>query len=81
MTQYNLDTYNTRTYSPLWIHVRKLYLYEHLWRTEPINLEIDEVTTDVLLSTGTSPTTESIAPLNPEINPGKYENIRAKSRT
>ena len=58
---------------PLWIHIRKLYLYEDLRRIEPTNFEIDEVTTDVLLSTGTSPTTESVAPLNPKINSEKYE--------
>ena len=60
-------------YSPLWIHVRKPYPYEHLRKTEPADLEIHEVTTGASLSTGTSPTTKSIAPLNPEINPGKYE--------
>jgi hypothetical protein len=37
------------------------------------NLEINEVTTGALLSTGTSPTTERIVPLNPGINPGKCE--------
>ena len=31
----------------------------------PKHLEIDEVTTDASLSTGTSPTTESITSLNP----------------
>jgi hypothetical protein len=30
------------------------------------SIRIDEVTTGVSLSTGTSPTTESIIPLNPE---------------
>jgi hypothetical protein len=38
---------------------------------EPADLEIHEVTTGDLLSMGTSPTTESIAPLNPGINPEK----------
>ena len=47
--------------------------YEHLRRTEPADLEIHEVTMDVSLSTETSLTTESIAPLNLGINPGKYE--------
>ena len=37
--------------------------------TEPADLEIHEVTIGASLSTGTSPTTESIAP----VNPGKYE--------
>jgi hypothetical protein len=41
--------------------------------TEPPDLEIHEVTTGASLSTGMSPTTESIAPLNPVINPGKGE--------
>ena len=41
--------------------------------TDPVDLEIHEVTADASLSTGTPPTTESIAPLNPRINPGKYE--------
>jgi hypothetical protein len=44
------------------------YLYEHLRRTESADLEIHVVTTDVLLSTRTSPTNESIASLNPKIN-------------
>jgi len=43
--------------------------------TEQTNLEIHEVTTGALLSTETSPTTESIALLKPEINPGKYEHL------
>ena len=47
--------------------------YEHLRRTEPADLEIHEVTMDASLSTETSLTTESIAPLNLEINPGKCE--------
>ena len=47
--------------------------YEHLRRTEPADLEIHEVTMDASLSTETSLTTESIAPLNLGINPGKYE--------
>ena len=47
--------------------------YEHLRRIVPADLEIHEVTTGVSLSTGTSPTTESITSLNPEINPEKYE--------
>jgi hypothetical protein len=54
-------------------HVRKTYPYKHLRRTEPVDLEIYEVTTGASLSTGTSPTTESIAPLNPEINSRKCE--------
>jgi hypothetical protein len=41
--------------------------------TEPVDLEIHEVTTGASLSTGTSPTTESIAPLKPRINPEKCE--------
>jgi hypothetical protein len=41
--------------------------------TEPANLENHEVTTGVSLSTGTSPTIESITLLIPRINPEKYE--------
>ena len=41
--------------------------------TEPVDLKIHEVTTDVSLPTGTSPTIESIAPLNLRINLEKYE--------
>jgi hypothetical protein len=40
-------------------------------RVGPANLEIDEVTTGASLSTSTSSTTESIASLNPKINPKK----------
>jgi hypothetical protein len=40
---------------------------------ELVDLKIHEVTTDASLSMRTSPTTESIAPLNPKINPEKYE--------
>ena len=43
--------------------------------TELTDHEIHEVITDVSLSTETSPTTESIALLKPEINPGKYEHL------
>jgi hypothetical protein len=52
---------HTHAHWPLWTHVCKLYPYEHLRRTEPADLE---VTTDTSLSTVTSSTTESIAPLN-----------------
>jgi hypothetical protein len=34
MTQYNANAHNTQAQSPLWIHVRKPYPYEHLRRTE-----------------------------------------------
>lgn len=33
------------------------HTHTHLQETEPANLEIDEITTDISLSTGTSPTT------------------------
>jgi hypothetical protein len=49
------------------------YTYEHIRRTELVDLEVHEVITGASLSTGTSPITESIAPLNPGINPGKCE--------
>jgi hypothetical protein len=69
----NADAHNTQAHSPLWTHVRKPYPYEHLRRTALADLEIHEVTTGTSLSTGTSSTIESIAPLNPRINLGKYE--------
>jgi hypothetical protein len=47
--------------------------YEHLRRTELADLEIHELTIGISLSTGTSPITESIAPLNPRINLKKYK--------
>jgi hypothetical protein len=47
--------------------------YEYIKETEPADLGIHEVTTGVVLSMETSPTTESIALLNPEINPEKHE--------
>jgi hypothetical protein len=62
---------NTHVHSPLWTHARTPYPYEHLWRTEPADLEVDKVTTGASLLTGTPPTTETIAPGNPGINPGK----------
>ena len=43
--------------------------------TELTDHEIHEVITDVSLSTETSPTTESIAPLYLEINSGKCEHL------
>jgi hypothetical protein len=46
---------------------------EHFQRTEPADLEIHEVTTGAFLSMETSSITESIAPLNPQIKPEKYE--------
>ena len=58
---------------PLWTHVRKPYPYVHFRRIKPADLEIHEVTACTSLSTGTSSTTESITPVNPEINLGKYE--------
>ena len=73
ITQVHTQTLNTHARSPLWIHVRKPYPYEHLRKTVPAHLETDEVTTGASLSTGTSPTTESTMPLNPRINPGKCE--------
>jgi hypothetical protein len=52
---------------------------------EPANLEIDEVTIDASLLTGTSPTTQRIARDNPKINLEKCKyvntNTHAKSKT
>jgi hypothetical protein len=42
---------------------------------EPADLEIHEVTVYASLSMRTSPTIESIALLNPKINPEKYEHL------
>jgi hypothetical protein len=58
-TQTHTHPMNTRT---------QTYPCEHFRRIEPADLEIHEVTTDASLPTGTSPTTKSIAPLDPEIN-------------
>ena len=54
-----LELHSARTLTPMW--------------TERADLKIHEVTISVSLSAGTSRTTESIAPLNPEINLKKYE--------
>ena len=48
----------------LWIHICKLYPYEHLWRLSRQILEIKKVTTCTSLSTETSPTTECTTSLN-----------------
>ena len=67
-------THTTRTHThPYEYMYTNLTPYEHLRRIEPADLEIHKVTTGALLSTGTSLTTERITPLNPRINPGKYE--------
>ena len=61
ITQYNADTHtsmNTHTQTLPYEHLRKLN-----WQI----FEIDEVTTNASLSTGTSPTTECTTPLNPRI--------------
>jgi hypothetical protein len=39
-------------------------LYEHLQKTKPIYLEIDEITTDASLSTSTSPATTLFIPFH-----------------
>ena len=63
ITHYNLDTYNARTLIPLWTYERKSYPYVHLRRLSHQILEIYEITTDVLLLTGTSSTTERTTPM------------------
>ena len=60
ITQYNSDTHNAHTITPLWTRVHKSYPYEHLRRLSRQILKIDEVITGVSLSTGTLPTTECI---------------------
>jgi len=47
------------TLTLIWTHIRKSYLYEYLRILSRQILKIDEVTTDVSLSAGTSPTTEN----------------------
>jgi hypothetical protein len=70
-TRYNTDTYkHAHTLTPM-NAICTSYHYEHLWRTEPTDLEVDEVTTYASLLTDTSPTTEKIAPDNRGINIGK----------
>jgi hypothetical protein len=71
----NKDVHNRHTHSSLWAHVHKSYLYEQRRRTEPTDHEIHEVTVGVSLSTGASPTTKNIAPLNHGINLGKRERL------
>jgi hypothetical protein len=61
LTPMNADTHTL----PIWAPPKN--------RVGPTNLEIDEGTTSASLSTGMSPTTERIMPLNPRINPGKCE--------
>jgi hypothetical protein len=65
----NLNKYKHR-YS-----THTLTSYEHLRKTIPTHLEIDEITTNGSLSTGTSSTTENTTLLNPRINPKKYEHL------
>ena len=45
IAQYNSDTHNARTLTPLWTHVRKPYPYERLRRLSRQILKINEVTT------------------------------------
>jgi hypothetical protein len=58
---------STSAYSPLWTYTLPLWAPPKNW-VGLANLEIDEVTIGVSLLTGTLPTTERIAPLNPGIN-------------
>ena len=53
-----------RARSYLWKLTRAPYHCEHLRKTEPEYLEIDEVTIDVQLSTGTSSTIKIILDVN-----------------
>lgn len=55
------------------MHAHKPYPNEYLYKTTLEDLEIDEATTGISLSTGTSPATESLTPLNPIINLEKHE--------
>jgi hypothetical protein len=63
-TQYNANLTNTYIHSPLWTHARTPYPYELLrrlrWETDLAGLEINEVSTHVSLSIGTSSPTERI---------------------
>jgi hypothetical protein len=61
-----MQTPTTRTHTHPYEHTNdKPY---PMSTSEPADLEIHKVTTSASLSTGTSPTTRSIAPLNYEIN-------------
>jgi hypothetical protein len=61
-----LTSMNVRTHTlPLWAPLKN-------W-VGPANLEIDEVTTGASLSMDKSSTTERITPLDPRINPEKWE--------
>jgi hypothetical protein len=80
ITQYNVDALNTHVHSPYeHKYTNPTPSYGHLQKTKPVDLKIHEVTTGASLSTGTSSTAESIAPLNPGIQ--KNASIHAKSRT
>jgi hypothetical protein len=61
-TQYNADTHK-HAHKNIPMNARTPYPYEHLQGSEPVYLEIDEVTTDTSLLTGTSLTTERITPV------------------
>ena len=60
-------TLTTHAHSHPYEYTYKSYPYEHLRRLSQQILEIDEVTTCGLLSTGTLPTTECTTPLNSRI--------------
>ena len=55
------------TVQPNTHNAHRLTPYENLQRLSRQNLEINEVTTSISLSMGTSPTTESTTPLNSKI--------------
>jgi hypothetical protein len=78
-TQYNFiqTLINTHVHSPLLMHARRPYPYEHLQRTEPTDLEVNEVTTGASLLTDTSPTTHVHSPLRMHARrPYPYEHLQ-----
>ena len=65
-----LQSMHTHPYEHIHANPTPMHAFERLGR---LDLEIDEITTDASLSIGTSPTTESIARVNPVINLEKCE--------
>jgi hypothetical protein len=58
---FSLEHNTTQTLTNMHVTLTPMNVHMHLRETEPADLEVNEVTTDVSLFTGTPPTTESIA--------------------
>ena len=67
-----LQSMHTHPYEHMHANPTPMHAFERLGR---LDLEIDEITIDASLSTGTSRTTESIARVNPGINSEKYVHL------